>query len=345
MAESDKPQSNNPGAQISRRRLIKVAGALAAGIAAPAVLRVRTAYAAYPDRPIKIVVANTPGGPSDMIARLMAAALQEQMGGSTFIVENKGGAGSNIGMGFVARSDPDGYTILLATNAYSVNVGLYNSIPYDPAKDFVPIADLASSPHAFSVQPDSPAKTMQEFVKMAKADPEKFNISVPPVGTTPQLQAEVLKLREGLKGVAIVPFKGGGDAVQALLTKTVQMNSGVLAPAHPHIKAGTIKALAVTGEKRWHDLPDVPTMLDAGYKDFVFATNCCFMAPAKTPPELVARLEKESLAVLARPEMREKLAKSGFDVQAKNGKALGERVNKEITVFKDVIEKAGIKKI
>lgn len=344
MAESNNRGSNS-GGQISRRRLIKGAGVLAAGIAAPAVLRVRTAYAAYPDRPIKIVVANTPGGPSDMIARLMAAALQEQMSGSTFIVENKGGAGSNIGMGFVARSDPDGYTILLATNAYSVNVGLYNSIPYDPTKDFVPIVDLASSPHAFSVQPDSPAKTMQEFVKMAKADPEKFNISVPPVGTTPQLQAEVLKLREGLKGVAIVPFKGGGDAVQALLTKTVQMNSGVLAPAHPHIKAGTIRALAVTGEKRWHDLPDVPTMLDAGYKDFVFATNCCFMAPAKTPPEFVARIEKESLAVLARPDMREKLAKSGFDVQAKNGKALGERVNKEIVTFKEVIEKAGIKKI
>ncbi|MDB5600172.1 MAG: tricarboxylate binding receptor, partial [Xanthobacteraceae bacterium] len=125
----------------------------------------------------------------------------------------------------------------------------------------------------------------------------------------------------------------------------VQMNSGVLAPAHAHIKAGTIKALAVTGEKRWHDLPEVPTMLDAGYKDFVFATNCCFMAPAKTPPELVARIEKESLAVLARPEMQEKLMKSGFEIQAKNGQALGERVNKEIIVFKEVIEKAGITKI
>ncbi|MDB5598871.1 MAG: tricarboxylate binding receptor, partial [Xanthobacteraceae bacterium] len=208
-------KSDNLGARFTRRSLIKGAGVLAAGIAAPAVLRVRTAYAAYPDRPIKIVVANTPGGPSDIIARMMAAALQEAMGGNAVIVENKGGAGSNIGMGFVARAEPDGYTILLATNAYSVNVGLYNTIPYDPAKDFVPVVDLASSPHVFAVQPDLDVKTMQDFVKMAKADPEKFNISVPPVGTTPQLQAEVLKLREGMKGVAIVPFKGGGDAVQA----------------------------------------------------------------------------------------------------------------------------------
>src|SRR5215467_11165385 len=133
-------ESRNVGGSPSRRRLIKAA---LAGLAAPAVLRIGAAFAAYPDRPVKIVVANTPGGPSDIIARFMAAAMQ-QATGATFIVENKGGAGGNIGMGSVARSDPDGYTMLLSTSAYSVNPGLYHSLPYDPFKDFVPICELAT---------------------------------------------------------------------------------------------------------------------------------------------------------------------------------------------------------
>src|SRR5215204_5710516 len=166
----------------SRRHLLK---ALAAGIAAPAVLRIGTALAAYPERPVKIVVANTPGGPSDIIARFMAAAMAEPLGGSV-IVENKGGAGGNIGMGFVARAEPDGYTILLTTSAYAVNPGLYNSLSYDPFKDFAAVCELAVSPNVFAVQPSLGVKTMKEFVALAKKDPSKFNVSAPPIGTTPQ---------------------------------------------------------------------------------------------------------------------------------------------------------------
>ena len=156
---------------------------------------------------------------------------------------------------------------------------------------------------------------MKEFVALAKAHQDKFNVAVPPIGTTPQLQAEVLKLREGLQGMASVVFAGGGDALKALLSGTVQLSSGVLAPAHPHIKAGTVKALAVTGRTRWHDLPEIPTMLEAGYPDFVFETYTALMAPAKTPPEIVARLERVALEILSRPEMREKLTQSGFEVK------------------------------
>src|SRR5579862_9829786 len=148
---------------LSRRRVIKAAGVLAAGIAAPAFLRVRAAYAAYPERPVKIVVANTPGGPSDIVGRITAAAL-EQATGKTFVVENRGGAGGNIGMAYAAHADPDGYTILLATNAYSVNVGLYKSLPYDALKDFVGVSELATSPNTFVVQSSLPAKTIHEFV-------------------------------------------------------------------------------------------------------------------------------------------------------------------------------------
>src|SRR5215470_1032279 len=316
----------------SRRRIIKAAGALAA------------ALAAYPDHPVRIVVANTPGGPSDIIARIMAAAMQEAMGGSV-IVENKGGGGGNIGMGLVARAAPDGYTILLSTSAFSVNPGLYNVPVYDPFKDFSAICELAVSPHVFAVRPDLGAGTMKEFVALAKRDPDKFNVSTPPIGTTPQLQAEVLKLREGLQKMASIPFPGGGDALKALLSNTVQLSSGVLAPAHPQIKAGTIKGLAVTGRTRWHDLPEIPTMLEAGYPDFVFDTYTALMAPAKTPPEIVARLEKVALDVLGKPDMRQRLTEAGFEVTAKDGKAHMQRLAKEVPMFSEIIAQAGIKKL
>lgn len=332
------------GAALTRRRIIQGATALAAGIAAPAILRIHPAFAAYPDRAIRIVVPNTPGGPSDIIGRIMAAALQESMGGSV-IIENKGGGGSNIGMGFVAHAEPDGYTLLLATSAYSVNPGLYNSLPYDPFTDFAAICELATSPNVFAVKPELGVKTMKEFVALAKANPDKFNVSTPPIGTTPQLEAEVLKVREGLTKMATIVFAGGGDALKALLSNTVQLSSGVLAPAHPHLKSGAIKGLAVTGATRWHDLPDIPTMLEAGYKDFVFETYTALLAPAKTPPEIVSRVEKEALAILGRPEMREKLVKSGFQVQAKNGKGHMARVAKEVPMYREIIAQAGIKKL
>jgi tripartite-type tricarboxylate transporter receptor subunit TctC len=335
---------HGPKAAPSRRRIIKAAAALAAGVAAPAILRIGQAFAAYPDRPVRIVVANTPGGPSDIIARIMAAAMQEVMGGSVF-VENKGGGGGNIGMGYVARAEADGYTILLTTSAFAVNPGLYNTLPYDPFKDFSAICELAVSPHVFAVKPDLGVSTMKEFVALAKANPDKFNVSTPPIGTTPQLQAEVLKLREGLQKMATVVFPGGGDALKAVISGTVQLSSGVLAPAHPQIKAGTIKGLAVTGTTRWHDLPDIPTMAEAGYKDFVFETYTALMAPAKTPPEVVARLEKVALDILAKPEMRQRLTQAGFEVTAKDGKGHMARVAKEVPMFSDIIAQAGIKKL
>jgi tripartite-type tricarboxylate transporter receptor subunit TctC len=329
---------------LSRRTIIKGAGAVAAGLAAPAFLQIRSAYAAYPDRPVKIVVANTPGGPSDLVARMISAALQQSTG-KTFIVENIGGAGGNIGMGAAARSEGDGYTVLLATNAYSVNASLYNKIPYDAQKDFVGVSELATSPNTFVVKSDLSAKTMKDFVALARANPEKFNCATPPIGTTPQIQLEVLKLREKLPKLEDVVFKGGGDALQALLSGTVQLSSGSLPPAAPHIKAGTLRCLAVTGETRWPDMPDVPTMEEAGYKDFVFATDTVLLAPAKTPPEAVKWLEKETLKVLGTADMKEKLFKAGFQVRAKGAEAAWARVTKEIDLFKSIIDQSGIQKL
>jgi len=328
----------------SRRGVVKAAGALAAGIAAPAVLRVRSAYAAYPDRPVKFVVANTPGGPSDIVARIVTAAL-DQATGKTFIVENRGGAGGNIGMEYVARAEPDGYTILLATNAYSVNYGLYNQLPYDPYKDFVGVSELATSPNTFVVRSELPAKTMKDFIALVRANPEKYNCATPPIGTTSQLQLELLKIREKLPKLADVVFKGGGDAIAALLANTTQLSSGSLPPALPHIKEGTLRCLAVTGDTRWPDLPDVPTMEEAGYKDFVFAVDCVLLAPAKTPAETVKWLEAETLKVLVSPDTSSKLVTAGFQVRAKGAAAAWTRVMKEIEMFKQIIDQAGVPKL
>jgi tripartite-type tricarboxylate transporter receptor subunit TctC len=155
----------------------------------------------------------------------------------------------------------------------------------------------------------------------------------------------VLKQREGLKDMATVVFAGGGDALQALIGGTVQLSSGVLAPAHPQVKAGNLRGLAVTGTSRWHDLPEIPTMIEAGYKDFVFDTYTALMAPVKTPPEIVRTLEKATLEILNRPEMRAKLTQSGFDVTARDGKGHMARVAKEVPMFRDIIAQAGIKKL
>jgi len=328
----------------TRRGLLKTTAALAAGIGAPSLFGARAARADYPDRPVKFVVANTPGGPSDIVGRIVTAAL-DQSTGRTFIIENRGGAGGNIGMEYVARSNPDGYTILLATNAFSVNYGLYNQLPYDPYKDFVAVSELASSPNTFVVRAESPAKTIKDFVALARANPEKYNCATPPIGTTPQLQLEVFKTRENLPKLTDVVFKGGGDAIQALLTGSVELSSGSLGAALPHIKAGTFRCLAVCGDSRWPELPDAPTMQEAGYKDFLFATDMVLLAPAKTPAADVKWLEKATLKVLATPEMKDKLFHAGFLVRAKGADVAWARVTKEIIMFKQIIDQAGITKL
>jgi tripartite-type tricarboxylate transporter receptor subunit TctC len=325
----------------SRRTFVTTA--LAAGVAAPALLRGTSAFAQYPDRPVRIVVANTPGGPSDITARIVAAQLQQNTG-KTFIVENRGGAGGNIGFGYAAKADPDGYTILLITNAFSVNVTLYHERPYK-VSDFVGVSELAVSPNTFTVKSDLPAKTMKEFVALVRANPTKYNCATPPIGTSSQLQLAYLKHLENLPQLSDVVYKGGGDAITALLGGDVQISSGSLAPALPHIKAGTMRCLAITGDQRWPEMPEVPTMVEAGYKDFVFGVDCALLAPATTPPEAVKWLEAETLKVMKNPQIQEKLHKAGFVIRTQGADACWKRVNKEIVLFKEIIETAKIAKL
>lgn len=332
-------KSSRAGAS-SRRRILQGAAAL---VAAPALLRAGNAWAAWPDdKPIRMIVPNTPGGPSDVAARLIAPGLQEVLKTSV-IVENVGGGGGNIGVGRAARSDPDGYTLLISTSGYAINPSLFDPIPYDALKDFAPIAELATTPNIFAVRPDLGAKSMKDFIAMIKKDPSKFNFATPPVGNTPHLATELLKLREGIKEMATVFHTGGGQAAQALLSGAVQCYCGAISTVRAHITAGTAVGLAVTGESRWHDLPDVPTMIELGYKDFVFDNYVGFSAPVKTPPEIVARLERETIAILKSPDIADKFIKTGFKVEARTGRQHMERLLREVPMYARIVQEAGIK--
>ncbi len=246
------------------------------------------------------------------MARIVAQHLGEAIGG-TAIVDNRGGAGGNIGIGIVANSEPDGYTLLITSSAYVLNPSLYAKIPYDPYKDFAPIAELGTSPNVILVDPKMGINSLSELIARAKADPNLLNYASPGVGTTPHLSAELLKMVAGIE-MTHVPFSGAGPAIQAALSGTVQVCSAALPPAHPHIESGLLKALALTGPHRWFDLPNIPTMVELGYKDFIADTFQGFLAPAKTPPEILQLLSSKTVEVLKGQKIADQLRADGFEV-------------------------------
>jgi tripartite-type tricarboxylate transporter receptor subunit TctC len=322
------------------RRAVLRAGALAFGAAGFG----RTAAGAgYPDRPVRIVVPFAPGGPSDLTARLMSVKLGEALG-QTFFVENRAGAGSNLGTAAVARSAPDGYTLLVTSSAFVVNPGLYKQVPYDPAKDFAPVTELDTSPNVFIATPASGITSMAQLVARAKANPDELSYASAGIGTTPHLAGELLKIAAGVK-IIHVPYPGAGPAMQSVLSDTVPLMCASLPGAHPSILAGTVRALAVTGPQRWYDMPDVPTMLELGYAGFVSDTFHSMLAPAGTPPEIVDRLARASLDALNEPAFHERLRTLGFEVIAKGPDGLRRRIADEVPRFRDLIAKAGIERV
>ena len=315
--------------------------ALAAACAGILACLVAPAEAAYPDRAITLVVPFAPGGPTDIIARILSIAISHSLG-QQVIVDNRGGAAGNIGMGQVARATPDGYTLLLSSTAIAVNPALFKSLPYDPIKDFAPISELVNAPNVLVVRPDSGINTIADLVAQAKANPQKFNYSSPGAGTKSHLTGELLKLRAGIQMVH-VPFRGAGPAAQAVLANTVQVGSVALAAAESLIKDGQLRALAVTSEKRWFSLPDIPTMIEAGYPGFISDTFNALLAPANVPPDILALLVRESRAAFQKPEAREQARKAGFEVVAGTPEQLTARITSEIPSVRELVEKAGIK--
>jgi tripartite-type tricarboxylate transporter receptor subunit TctC len=327
---------------LRSRRVFLQAGGFA--LAAAAGVAPRTARAAnYPDRAIKIIVPFAPGGPTDIMARIVATHLGEAIGG-TLVVENRPGAGGNIGIGIAAHADPDGYTVLITSSAYVVNPGLYAKIPYDPYKDFAPIAELGTSPNVILVDPKLGVNSIADLVARAEANPNELNYASPGIGTTPHLSGELFKITAGVN-LTHVPFSGAGPAIQAILAGTTQVAFAALPPAHPHIESGALKALAVTGEHRWFDLPDVPTMIELGYKDFVSDTLQGFLAPAKTPPAVVELLAAKSTEILKVAKTAEQLRNDGFEVIANGPAGMKKRIDDEVPKWRDIIAKAGIKPV
>jgi tripartite-type tricarboxylate transporter receptor subunit TctC len=327
----------------SRRELLRTAGFAIGAMAVPG-LGVKQARAVgYPERPIKIIVPFAPAGPTDIMARILSTHLGDAIGG-TVIIENKAGAGGNIGIAAAAHAEPDGYTLLITSSAYVVNPGLYASIPYDPYKDFAPIAELGTSPNVIVVSPKLGINSIAELIARAKADPNELNYASPGIGTTPHLSMELLKIVGGIQ-ITHVPFSGAAPAIQAVLGGTTQIACAALPPARPLIESGALKALATTGARRWFDLPDVPTMVELGYRDFIADTFQGFLAPAKTAPAIVELLSTKSVEILKTPKIAEQLRNDGFEVIANGPEGMRKRIEDEVPKWRDIIAKAGIKPV
>jgi len=327
----------------SRRGILRNAGLAIGAMAAPGLGLQQARAAGYPERTVKIIVPFAPAGPTDIMARIVSTHLGAAIGG-TVIVENKPGAGGNIGIGTAAHAEPDGYTLLITSSAYVVNPSLYEKIPYDPYRDFAPIAELGTSPNVFLVDPKLGINSMADLIARAKSDPNELNYASPGVGTTPHLSAELLKIVGGIQ-ITHAPFSGAGPAIQAILGGTTQVACAALPPAHPFIESGALKALAVTSAHRWFDLPDVPTMVELGFEDFIADTFQGFLAPAKTAPDIVALLSAKSVAILKRPDIAEQLRNNGFEVIANGPEGMRRRIEDEVPKWRDVVTKAGIKPV
>jgi tripartite-type tricarboxylate transporter receptor subunit TctC len=328
---------------LSRRNFLRATGGIAGAAAAVRLGLTPARAAGYPSRPVKIIVPFAPAGPTDIMARIVAVHLGDAIGGSV-IVDNRAGAGGNIGIGIAARSEPDGYTLLITSSAYVVNPGLYAKIPYDPYNDFAPIAELGTSPNVIMVDPKLGINSIAELFARCKAEPNSLNYASAGIGTTPHLSGELLKIVGGVQ-ITHVPYSGAGPAIQAILGGTVQLCVVALPPAHPQIESGALKALAVTGANRWFDLPQVPTMVELGYKDFVADTFQGFLAPAKTPPDIVALLSTKTIEILKDPKIAEQLRNDGFEVIANGPEGMHKRIVDEVPKWRDVVAKAGIKPV
>lgn len=308
-------------------------------LAAPTLARAQSADA-WPSRSIRLVVPFGPGGPTDVMARVIAPGLAAALG-RPVVVENRPGASGNVGIAHAARSAPDGYTLLVTSTGFVVNPTLFRNPGYDITKDFAPITELGASPNTILTRPDSGITTLAELIARAKATPGGLNIANPGLGSTPHLTAELLRLRTGIELVQVT-HQSAAQAVQAVLAGTTPIGVAALPPAHSLIKAGTLRALAITGEQRWHDLPDVPTMVELGYDGFVSETFQGLLAPAGTPQAILDRLAQVAIALLNESETKNRLLGAGFTLNPKGPEALAQRIAREVPLWRDVIEKAGI---
>ena len=320
---------------LARRRFLRLAGA---GTAASILPRVALAQA-YPNRPVRLIVPYAPGGPTDAVARLVTDQLS-RIWGQQIIVENRGGAGTNIGAEAVARSDPDGYTMLIGSGALAINRNLYCSLSYDASTDLAPVSTLCSFAFFMVVPAASPARSIKEFIAFAKESKGKLSYASPGTGSPPHLGGELFKAMTGIE-MTHVPYRGAGPALNDLFAGRIDVMfmSGT---SIEQIKAGKLRGLGFSGTARNPALPDVPTVTEAGVPGFELSSWYAFFVPARTPRPIVDRMNADTLSSLADARVRARLDQLGYNIGGSTPEALGALLKSEIDKWAPIIRAANI---
>jgi tripartite-type tricarboxylate transporter receptor subunit TctC len=295
----------------------------------------------YPSHPLRIIVPFAPGGGSDVVGRLLAQKLGESMG-QTVVVDNRPGAGANIGIGIAAKAQADGYTLLVASSAFTVNPSLYAKTPYDPFKDFQPVTCVGSSPNILAVHPAFPAKSVKELIELVRAQPGKHNYASTGTGTTPHLSGEMFRLAFKLD-LSHIPFNGAGPELQAMVSGQVPIGFASVPSFAPQVKAGQLRGLAVTADQRTAALPDVPSTGELGIAGMAGDTFQGVFVPAGMPKPVFARLHREIMQALALPDVRERLVAIGFEPIGNSPEAFAAQVKADIAKWRKIIQDAKIK--
>ena len=312
-------------------------------IAALAALFVQPAFGqAYPSKPIRIIIAQAPGSATDNISRVITGKLAQQLG-QQFVIEARPGAGGTVGTEVASRAPADGYTLFMANNStHGANPAVYSKLPYDAVKDFAPIMLLAETPYVLSVHPSLPVKSVKEFVAFAKARPGQLNYGSAGNGSTHHLAGELLKMSARID-MLHVPYKGTTPALTALLSGEVSAMFFTVVGIQPHIKSGKARGLAVTTVKRSTMMTELPTMAEAGVPGFEITSWFGLLAPARTPAEIVGRLNAELLKVQALPDVKAALGKLGFDSVSGTPEQFAEHIRREVEKFTKLAKATGIK--
>jgi tripartite-type tricarboxylate transporter receptor subunit TctC len=297
----------------------------------------------FPSKPLKIVATFEPGGASDILSRLLAPKLAETLG-QPVVVENRPGAGGNTGTDYVAKSPPDGHTLVMGyIGTHAVNPTLYPKIPFDAVRDFAPVAFVASIPSVLVVHPSVPARSVAELVALAKARPGALNYGSGGSGTAPHLGAELFKLMAGVDMVH-VPYKGSGPAVNDLLGGQISLMFNTMIQTIPHVQGGKLRALAVTSARRSAAMPELPTLAEAGMPGYEMVGWFGVLAPAGTPRSAVARLNADILKILALPDVKDRLAKLGSEpTDIATPEQFGDYIKAEIAKWAKVVKAAGMR--
>ncbi|MGZ8209932.1 MAG: Bug family tripartite tricarboxylate transporter substrate binding protein [Burkholderiales bacterium] len=295
----------------------------------------------YPARPIRVIVPQSAGGSTDLAARIVTQRLSDVLGQS-LVVDNRPGAGSLNGTDTVAKAPPDGYTLLCVAASFSINPSLHEKLPFDPIRDFVPITRLAALPHILVVYPSLPVKSVKELIALAKAKPGELNYASSGIATSTHLAAELFKHMTGVDMVP-VPFKGGGPGIVGLLSGQVQLYFATISTALPHVKSGKLRALAVTTTKRSVVAPEYPTIAEAGVPGYEHASWVGLLAPAKTPPAIIGKLQSESMKVVHTQEVRNLLLRDGLEPVGDTPQEFAALIKAEVAKWRRVVKAAGIK--